>query len=66
MYKILLRSALAAAFSVALAFGVLSGATLGAGAGRAIAPSDSGWDIVHAASPAMDSGWDSAQTSVQA
>lgn len=66
MYKILLRSALAVAFSVPLAFGVLGGASLGAGADKAAASSDSGWDIVHAAPPPMDSGWDSSSASASA
>lgn len=66
MYKILLRSALAAAFSVPLAFGVLSGVGLSVGADSAAAASDSGWDIAHAAAPPMDSGWDSTPASVEA
>jgi hypothetical protein len=56
MYKILLRSALATAFSVALAFGALGGAKLAMEPHARAIGADSGWDIAHA-----DSGWDIAQ-----
>ncbi len=73
MYKRLLRSVLAVAFSAAVALGALSGAGLGAtsagppdsgwgsapvDSGWGSAPVDSGWGSVQAAPP--DSGWGSA------
>lgn len=75
MYKILLRSALATAFSVALAFGAVGGAKLAGDPHVRAIGADSGWDLVHAdsgrdsvqaASPPTDSGWDSAPASVPA
>jgi hypothetical protein len=56
MYKRLLRSALAVAFSAVVAFGTLSG--VGLIASDAVTPLDSGWGGVQAAGPA-DSGWGS-------
>lgn len=52
MYKRLLRSVLAVAFSAAVALGALSGAGLGA---DTVGPPDSGWGSAPA-----DSGWGSA------
>ncbi len=72
MYKILLRSALAVAFSVAVAFGALGGSGVmdsppdtGWGNSQLAGPPDTGWGNVQAEGPS-DTGWGVAPAETEA